>query len=235
MDRDRLEAYLSEGMSLPQIGRLTGRDPSTVGYWVAKHGLVANGKAKYAPRGALTREQLEPLVEAGASVRQIAEAVDRSDRTVRYWIDRLGLTVPKRVRRTRITNPTAATPRVLQLQCRRHGATDFVLEGRGYYRCRRCRIESVSEWRRRVKLRLIEEFGGSCQLCGYDRCPAALEFHHLDPREKEFSVSRQGATRSYAEVRGEAKKCALLCGNCHAEVEVGFRTLECFDQLSIGF
>jgi IS30 family transposase len=53
MDRELLERYLKQGLSLPQIGALIGRDPSTVGYWVQKHGLVANGRAKYAPRGGL--------------------------------------------------------------------------------------------------------------------------------------------------------------------------------------
>ena len=53
MDRDQLKAWLEEGHSLPQIGRLADRDPSTVGYWVSKYGLVANGRDKYAPRGGL--------------------------------------------------------------------------------------------------------------------------------------------------------------------------------------
>ena len=38
MDRDLLERYLEEGLSLPQIGALVGRDPSTVGYWVRSTG-----------------------------------------------------------------------------------------------------------------------------------------------------------------------------------------------------
>ena len=55
MDRAQLKAWLEEGLSLPQIGALSGRDPSTVHYWVQKHGLIANGRAKYAPRGGLSR------------------------------------------------------------------------------------------------------------------------------------------------------------------------------------
>src|SRR5213594_3337480 len=99
MDEDLLERYLAQGMSLPQIGALTNRDPSTVGYWIQKHGLVANGKDKYAPRGGLTREQLEPLVESGATLAEMALAVDRSVSTVRYWLGRFALhgnTVPGR-------------------------------------------------------------------------------------------------------------------------------------------
>jgi IS30 family transposase len=91
MDRDQLKQWLDEGLSLPQIGALVNRDPSTVGYWVQKHGLVANGKAKYAPRGGLTREQLKPLVESRATLEEMSLAVDRSVSTVRHWLNKFGL------------------------------------------------------------------------------------------------------------------------------------------------
>lgn len=107
------------------------------------------------------------------------------------------------------------------LECEHHGSTRFVLERRGYFRCIQCRKERVSEWRRNVKRRLVEEAGGACVICGYNRCIAALHFHHLDPGTKSFALSREGVTRSFAEAQAEAHKCALLCLNCHAEVESG--------------
>lgn len=61
------------------------------------------------------------------------------------------------------------------------------------------------------------EAGGKCQRCGYDRYMRALEFHHRDPSEKDFSISKQ-LNRSLQELREEIKKCDLLCSNCHAEV-----------------
>jgi hypothetical protein len=73
-----------------------------------------------------------------------------------------------------------------------------------------------------VKRILVEEAGSRCALCGYDRCQAALEFHHLDPASKSFGIAGKGFTRSIDELRAEASKCVLLCANCHAEVEVGF-------------
>lgn len=76
-----------------------------------------------------------------------------------------------------------------------------------------------------MKQTLVAEAGGACVACGYDACVAALQFHHLYPSEKSFMVSREGVTRSIAEARTEAEKCVLLCANCHAEVEVGYRTL----------
>jgi hypothetical protein len=61
----------------------------------------------------------------------------------------------------------------------------------------------------------------ACAVCGYGRCLAALQFHHLDPASKRFNLSLKGLARSYAEARAEAQKCVLLCANCHAEVEAG--------------
>jgi 5-methylcytosine-specific restriction endonuclease McrA len=76
-----------------------------------------------------------------------------------------------------------------------------------------------------VKRILVAEAGGACQLCGYDRCIAALEFHHRDPREKSFALSQRGVARSLEKARAEAAKCVLLCANCHSEVEAGIRLL----------
>jgi hypothetical protein len=72
---------------------------------------------------------------------------------------------------------------------------------------------------------LVAEFGGRCVLCGYDRHPGALHFHHLDPTEKAFGIGGTGATPSLEKLRQEARKCVLLCANCHAEVEAGVARL----------
>jgi hypothetical protein len=83
----------------------------------------------------------------------------------------------------------------------------------------------VTRRRRKVKQILVDEAGGGCRLCGYDRCVAALHFHHLDRATKSFHLSQQGVTRSLAAARAEARKCVLLCSNCHAEVEAGVTAL----------
>lgn len=75
--------------------------------------------------------------------------------------------------------------------------------------------------RRRIKETLVAEAGGECVLCGYSRCLAALQFHHVDPVNKRFHLSMHGVSRSIARAREEAAKCVLLCANCHAEVEQG--------------
>jgi predicted HNH restriction endonuclease len=74
--------------------------------------------------------------------------------------------------------------------------------------------------RRKVRLLLIQEFGGACSICGYN-VAIALEFHHLDREAKAFGLAARGMTRSYESLRDEAAKCVLLCSNCHAQVEAG--------------
>src|SRR5205807_9920699 len=93
------------------------------------------------------------------------------------------------------------------MACPRHGETEFFLEGRGYYRCKRCRSETVTRRRRKAKEILVAEAGGRCVICGYDRHPCALAFHHLDPSTKRLSLSAQGITYALSTLRDEAKKC----------------------------
>jgi DNA-directed RNA polymerase subunit RPC12/RpoP len=106
----------------------------------------------------------------------------------------------------------------------------------GAYQCRTCGTTNESEfyakskyyckpcWNRltysksREKLdTLIDERGGRCERCGYDRCRSALQWHHRDPLEKEFAISGSRGS-NIDKLRAEVSKCELLCANCHAEV-----------------
>jgi len=227
MDRTSLEQLLGRGLSLAEIGRRFGLHESTVGYWVEKHGLQAVNRDKYAARGGLERDELEALVEQGASIAQIAETVGCSKGSVRHWLSRYRLRTQGRTgapSRTGAREAREAGLPVAILPCPHHGDCEHVREPRGYYRCRTCRQEAVIRRRRTVKQILVEEAGGGCKLCGYNRCLAALEFHHTDRGSKEFGVSRRGA-RSIDRLRAEVHKCVLLCSNCHAEVESGFSSI----------
>ena len=160
------------------------------------------------------------LVEAGMTTREIAERLGFSQSTVRHWLRRYGL----RTHRARRPDPGGVRgrdPDRKVMTCGRHGETPFWLEARGTYRCLRCRSEAVARRRRKLKEILVADAGGSCAFCGYDRYIGALQFHHRDGAAKDFGLADRGLTRSLAAVRAEAKKCILLCANCHSEVEGG--------------
>jgi 5-methylcytosine-specific restriction endonuclease McrA len=103
--------------------------------------------------------------------------------------------------------------------CKHHGETSFIRTiGDSHKRCIKCRSEAVQRRRDKIKRMAIEYKGGCCQKCEYDKCITALEFHHLNPLEKDFSISVSGNTRSWAIIEAELDKCILVCANCHREI-----------------
>ncbi len=221
MEREILEKYLRQGLSLERMGELTNRHASTVAYWLERHGLRAVGSEQFARQGPIKREDLEELVAEGLTLQEMADRLDRSISSVHYWLVRDDLKTARAAARKAAMDAPAEVER----ECARHGLGTFVRESTGFYRCKRCRAENVAEWRRRTKRRLVTEAGGRCAVCGYDRHLGALHFHHVDPSTKTFALSRRGVTRSIETLRHEAAKCVLLCSNCHAEVEGGVAQL----------
>ena len=80
--------------------------------------------------------------------------------------------------------------------------------------------EHVKSFRKKNKLRAVNNMGGKCQICGYDKCLTALEFHHLDPTKKDFALS-QNMNMSWDKISEEIEKCILVCANCHREIHEG--------------
>jgi hypothetical protein len=69
---------------------------------------------------------------------------------------------------------------------------------------------------RAMKQALVDQFGGKCQRCGYDRCLRALHFHHVDDSEKSEWNGGSGRA-SLEEVVAHPERFLLLCANCHFE------------------
>lgn len=84
---------------------------------------------------------------------------------------------------------------------------------------------AVTAYRRKIKIRAVDYMGGKCSECDYNRCVEALQFHHLDPTQKDFGISEIGTNRSWETIKTELDKCVCLCGNCHTEVHAGLRIL----------
>ena len=100
MEQKFLESCLADGLSLETIGELVGRHPSTVSYWLKKYGLTASKAGTHAPKGRLSRSDLEELVQAGLTLREIADELERSPTTIRHWLRKHDLQL-RRARRSR--------------------------------------------------------------------------------------------------------------------------------------
>jgi 5-methylcytosine-specific restriction endonuclease McrA len=109
--------------------------------------------------------------------------------------------------------------------CSKHGVTKHFERQDGSYRCGKCASSWVIENRRRKKQKLVNEFGGKCAVCGYKKYVGALDFHHINPKEKSFALSVKGLSYSWDSLLLEAKKCVVVCKNCHTEIEAGITPL----------
>jgi len=68
--------------------------------------------------------------------------------------------------------------------------------------------------RNSIKRELVKAAGGKCVKCGYDKCVASLDFHHVNPEEKDPTPFFDSLNKGLKEI----KKCILVCSNCHREI-----------------
>jgi len=80
-----------------------------------------------------------------------------------------------------------------------------------------CNSCSVVKSRGNLKKKALEYKGGKCEICGYNKCITALDFHHTDPTEKDFTISTN-TNKAWDKIKKELDKCVLVCSNCHREI-----------------
>lgn len=83
------------------------------------------------------------------------------------------------------------------------------------------RYDYIKKRRNIIKDKLIKYKGGECCLCHYNKCAEALELHHLNPSEKDFTIAKNYC-KSWETIKKEADKCILVCSNCHKEIHNGY-------------
>jgi hypothetical protein len=83
-----------------------------------------------------------------------------------------------------------------------------------------------AEIRKRIKIWALDYKGKQCECCGYNKCTEALEFHHINPNEKDFNISDRDIKLDWKEIQKELDKCILVCSNCHREIHAGIRELK---------
>ena len=101
----------------------------------------------------------------------------------------------------------------------------YTSKGKTYRECRDCFRRRMLARQREHKRVLVSEFGGNCERCGYNKHPQILTFHHRIREEKVFGVGERLSSHLNI-LRKEARKCVLLCLNCHGEFHLGFWILQ---------
>ena len=101
-------------------------------------------------------------------------------------------------------------------------------------RCKKCTIARMKQRTQNFKTKLLKLYGDDkCQICKYDKCYQALEFHHLNPKEKEFDIAqmlRKSSILNEDIIKEELKKCILVCSNCHREIHANGNPYEKFSS-----
>jgi hypothetical protein len=168
-------------------------------------------------------EKLQLFIDNKKSIRHISEETGKSYTSVRYWIKKHNLETSYS---KRAKNPKAEPEG--EKHCNRCNETKSVED---FYRrrqgrecspyCKPCTTDETIERQRNFKQECVDYKGGECECCGYKKCNSALEFHHLDPSKKDFSISRARLTTFGKKVKAELDKCMIVCANCHREIHEG--------------
>lgn len=91
---------------------------------------------------------------------------------------------------------------------------------KSHYHSRKDKNVYHNQFKRAIKRKilLIEQRGGSCENCEYNKNLSALEFHHIEPKNKKFELNiRSLSNKNLNIIIEESKKCILICSNCHRE------------------
>ena len=102
---------------------------------------------------------------------------------------------------------------------------NYVYDRKKGHTTKKCNSCMVNPRRKDLKIKALEYKGGSCILCGYNKCNRALTFHHLDPSQKDYAISAWAHAITWEKLKTELDKCVLLCHNCHHEVHDGVTQL----------
>ena len=236
-----VDPLLLAGLSYNMIRGQTGAAISTISYRAQKLGL---GKG----RKRLDWDGIRLLISGGATISECCEKFGVAETTLYAAIRKGNANKPKLRTLKYCTNCNVLLEGAHQRKfCSHACARELQVKRPPYNECPHChkmlkagwrrhvancgsetpntRSTYVIDWKRRLKKALVLAFGGKCRNCGYDRSIRSLTFHHLDPASKEFTISGSNKNNR-ARIFEEARKCTLLCMNCHGEVHDGSLVLQ---------
>ena len=158
----------------------------------------------------MNKESLIIQINQNLSTWQIAEQSNTTQANVRYWLKKYNLqtirTINKESELKLCPKCNISKPK-----------SEFYQSKKSSSYCKSCIVQSNLERQRNTKSLAVEYKGGKCSICGYSKSMAALEFHHINPNEKDkdYFNMRGGLSPN---LKTELDKCVLLCANCHREI-----------------
>ena len=179
----------------------------------------------------MDKQKLLEYIECGMSTTQISKIENKGKTTVRYWLNKYNLTTKHKS----FSDGYIGENHILRVDgkpiqnCSK--CKVFLTEETGYWRsskkvwlanCKKCHNKySVERWQNNKK-RAVDYKGGECERCGYNKCIDALEFHHIDPTQKDKTFGNI-KIRKWEDQKKELDKCMCVCANCHREIHSKLR------------
>jgi len=170
----------------------------------------------------MEKQYLEDRISENLSLREIAKLTGLSPSTIRHWTKKYGLKsnhksileskglvkVYGKYRHCPVCKTDVETERFYTKRNKKNSS--------GY--CIDCTSRLSHERKKAFKKECVEYKGGKCIECGYSKCVNAMDFHHRDPKEKDFEISKLPSKKLTDKVKKELDKCDLLCCRCHREL-----------------
>lgn len=166
-------------------------------------------------------EVLKKYVEENKTVREISVLENRAFTSVRYWLKKHNLKTNGVCFKNQLKKDYDGV-RICPMCNQNKSLKEFYSrrgqQGMSTY-CKICTNKNTLDRQKSIKKKALEYKGGCCEICGYNKFEGALEFHHLNPKEKDFNISSIRQLSKFTEkIKTELDKCILVCANCHREI-----------------
>lgn len=175
----------------------------------------------------MKKEELEQMINEGKSLNKISKVTGKSLTTVRYWVKKLDIQI-KTKNFSEQGKKDYGQSRVCP-KCKENCAIDQFYNRRGKENssvyCKKCTTIQVVERTKKLKQEMVNYKGGCCEICGYNKYIGALDFHHINPDQKDFTIAKVRQYKFDELIKKELDKCMLVCSNCHREIHGGLEVV----------
>ncbi len=177
----------------------------------------------------MDKSDLEKLIGQNKSIREMSIALNCSDSTVKHWLKKFKLKT-NFLRYNKGGTSSTNRAKILEFgtafkctTCGEENEACFMKLGPGRKSrtiCKKCHNQQRIQQQRGKKEKFVLLKGGKCEKCGYSKCLSALEFHHVNPKEKDPRFIHW-KNFSDIKIQKELDGCILVCSNCHREIHYG--------------